>query len=63
MPRLLGTAGLARGDEGWGLRAEEGLALSHPQPAGIGVQVGPQQRRKEGVCGLGGLDPEVVEGC
>ena len=49
--------------EGWGLRAEEGPVLGHPQPAGIGVQEGPPQRRREGVCGLGGLDPEAVEGC
>ena len=37
-------------------------SFSFPQPAGIGVQVGLPPRRKEGVCGLGGLDPEVVEG-
>lgn len=63
MPGLLGPPACQEVMEGWGLRAEEGPALGHPQSAGMGVQVGPPQRRREGVCGLGGLDPEVVEGC
>ena len=57
MPRLSGAAGLARGDEGWGLLDEEGLALSPPQPAGIGVQVGVPAEKEGGRLWIGRTGP------
>lgn len=70
VPRLLGATGLGRGEGGVGdagLRNDQPsvtIWLEGPSRQELECRCGPSQRRREGVCGSGGLEsPEVVEGC